>query len=72
MSAEEEHVVQIPKRPIAPRLVDGAKKPHVGPHYDAYKEAHAETVGHESDQWWADVCMHYQSCHLVADLRTES
>ncbi|KIJ95754.1 hypothetical protein K443DRAFT_682777 [Laccaria amethystina LaAM-08-1] len=39
--------------PVAPRLKSGPKTPHVGPHIDAYRAAHKETVGHESDKWWA-------------------
>lgn len=44
-----------PIHPVAPRLKDGPKIPHVGPHIHAYKKAHEETVGHESDKWWAKV-----------------
>lgn len=50
----------VPIHPVAPRMQEGHvayKKPHVGPHIDAYKMAHAETVGHESDKWWAKVCI---------------
>ncbi|KAK0184422.1 hypothetical protein F5146DRAFT_1074571 [Armillaria mellea] len=43
----------IPIHPVAPRLANGLKMPHVGPHIQAYRAAHKETVGHESDQWWA-------------------
>ncbi|KAH8102116.1 acetate--CoA ligase [Cristinia sonorae] len=43
----------VPTHPIAPRLKSGPKTPHVGPHIHAYREAHKETVGHESDKWWA-------------------
>ncbi|KAK0224365.1 hypothetical protein IW262DRAFT_1268876 [Armillaria fumosa] len=43
----------IPIHPVAPRLANGLKVPHVGPHIEAYRAAHKETVGHESDQWWA-------------------
>ncbi|KAJ2923712.1 hypothetical protein H1R20_g13377, partial [Candolleomyces eurysporus] len=39
--------------PVAHRVKNGPKTPHVGPHIDAYKLAHKETVGHESDKWWA-------------------
>lgn len=45
----------IPIHPVAPRLKSGPKKPHVGPHIDDYRKAHKETVGHESDNWWAKV-----------------
>jgi acetyl-CoA synthetase len=45
----------VAKRPIAPRLVNGHKKPHVGPDHDAYLLAHAGTVGDDSDEWWAKV-----------------
>ncbi|KAF8802010.1 acetate--CoA ligase [Phlegmacium glaucopus] len=43
---------QVVIHPVAPRLKQG-KKPHVGPDIDAYRAAHKETVGHESDKWWA-------------------
>lgn len=46
----------IPVHPIAPRLTNGPKTPHIGPNVKAYHAAHAETVGHESDHWWAKVC----------------
>ncbi|PSR73241.1 hypothetical protein PHLCEN_2v10901 [Hermanssonia centrifuga] len=39
--------------PVAPRLKNGSKIPHIGPHIHAYRKAHEETVGHESDKWWA-------------------
>lgn len=47
----------IPIHPVAPRLANGLKIPHIGPHIEAYRAAHKETVGHESDQWWAKVCV---------------
>jgi acetyl-CoA synthetase len=49
----------IPIHPVAPRLKGAHKKPHVGPHIDAYKVAHSETIGHESDKWWAKVRLHF-------------
>lgn len=49
--------MEIPTHPIAPRLKNGPKIPHIGPHIHAYKAAHSETVGHESDKWWARVCL---------------
>ncbi|KAF5320426.1 hypothetical protein D9611_010815 [Ephemerocybe angulata] len=39
--------------PVAHRVKSGRNKPHVGPHMDDYRLAHKETVGHESDNWWA-------------------
>ncbi|KAJ6467834.1 hypothetical protein C8R45DRAFT_474222 [Mycena sanguinolenta] len=39
--------------PVAPRMAGGTHTPHVGPDIDAYKAAHAETVGEGSDEWWA-------------------
>jgi acetyl-CoA synthetase len=36
-------------------MVGGPRQPHVGPDHDAYLAAHKETVGHESDEWWAEV-----------------
>lgn len=50
-----------PIHPVAPRLKSGHKKPHVGPHIDDYRAAHKETVGHESDGWWARVCVSRQA-----------
>lgn len=44
-----------PMHPVAPRLKAGPKQPHIGPDIDAYRSAHKETVGHESDKWWAKV-----------------
>ena len=41
--------------PVAPRLKSGHKIPHIGPHIHAYRKLHNETVGHESDKWWAKV-----------------
>ena len=46
---------RIPIHPIAPRLQNGTKKPHIGPH--AYREVHKESLGQESDKWWAKVCI---------------
>lgn len=43
------------KHPIAPRVKDGHKKPHVGPTRDDYHRHHAMTIGHESDAFWAKV-----------------
>ncbi len=47
--------------PVAPRLKNGSKIPHIGPHIHAYRKAHEETVGHESDKWWAKVRWLFQS-----------
>ncbi|KII91960.1 hypothetical protein PLICRDRAFT_105896 [Plicaturopsis crispa FD-325 SS-3] len=43
----------VPIHPVGARIKNHHKKPHVGPHFDAYRAAHAETLGHESDKWWA-------------------
>ncbi|KZT08091.1 acetyl-coenzyme a synthetase [Laetiporus sulphureus 93-53] len=45
--------VSVPTHPIAPRLKNGPKEPHVGPHIHAYRSIHQQTLGHESDKWWA-------------------
>lgn len=50
-----EQPVTVPIHPVAPRLKSGPKIPHVGPHRDAYHAEHKNTVGHESDNWWAKV-----------------
>jgi len=44
---------KVPIHPVAPRLKSGPKTPHIAPHIEAYRAAHKETVGHESDAWWA-------------------
>jgi len=48
-------VPAIPIHPVAPRMKNGAKTPHVGPDIEAYQKAHAATIGEESDEWWANV-----------------
>ncbi|KAF8635001.1 hypothetical protein AX15_000614 [Amanita polypyramis BW_CC] len=45
----------VPVHPVAPRLKSGPKTPHVAPDRNAYHSVHSETVGHESDQWWAKI-----------------
>ena len=52
-SATAKQPEKVPLHPIAPRLNSGLKEPHIGPH--AYKELHRESLGHESDKWWAKV-----------------
>jgi hypothetical protein len=49
-----------PIHPVAPRLKEGHKKTHVGPNIDAYKAVHAQTIGPESDKWWAKVCLNWR------------
>ncbi|TFL07684.1 acetate--CoA ligase [Pterulicium gracile] len=44
---------RIPLRPIGSRVA-ATKTPHVGPDIDAYRKAHASTVGDQSDEWWAE------------------
>lgn len=51
----------VPKHPIAPKVADGPKTPHVGPTFDAYAEAHAQTIGPQSDEWWGKVRFAFQS-----------
>ncbi|TDL27840.1 acetate--CoA ligase [Rickenella mellea] len=45
--------VEAPIHPVAPRVKNGPKKPHVGPTIDDYKKHHASTVGDNSDEFWA-------------------
>jgi hypothetical protein len=42
--------------PVPSRLSDGPEVPFIGPNFEAYKKAHAETVGPNADKWWAKVC----------------
>lgn len=44
-----------PSHPVAPRLRDGPKKPHVGPSIHDYKQHHSLTVGPHSDHFWEKV-----------------
>jgi len=61
----------VPTHPVAPRVKDGAKTPHIGPDIAAYKAAHSETVGDESDEFWAKVRMHqrlsYRDYSIILD-----
>lgn len=50
-----EQPITVPIHPVAPRLKSGPKTPHIGPHRDDYHAEHKNTVGHESDTWWAKV-----------------
>ena len=45
----------IPTHPVPARLKDGPEVPYIGPNLEAYKKAHAETVGANADKWWAKV-----------------
>lgn len=45
----------IPTHPIAPRVKNHKKKPHVGPDIQTYRDHHAKTIGDGSDEWWAQV-----------------
>lgn len=51
-----ESTESIPLHPVAPRLKDGPKTPHLGPDIDSYRAAHALTIAEDSDEWWAKVC----------------
>jgi hypothetical protein len=63
----------IPKHPVAPRLASGHKVPHIGPDISAYKFHHAQTVGHESDAWWAKVrCCYCYYQRLIIPLDGEN
>jgi len=50
--------------PVAHRVKQHHKKPHVGPDVDAYRNHHAKTVGEGSDEWWAQVRFFTVSPHL--------
>jgi acetyl-CoA synthetase len=43
----------VPIHPVAPRLKNGPKKPHVGPTIDDYKALHAQSIGPNSDEYWS-------------------
>ena len=45
----------VPIHPVAPRLKNGPKKPHVGPTLDNYKALHAQSIGPGSDEYWSKV-----------------
>jgi len=42
---------QVSLHPVASRVRE--RKSHVGPDIHSYQAAHAQSVGHESDNWWA-------------------
>jgi hypothetical protein len=42
----------VPIHPVAPRLKDGPKKPHVGT-IDDYRALHAQSIGPGSDEYWS-------------------
>jgi acetyl-CoA synthetase len=48
-------VEPVPLHPIAPRLANDPIKPYIAPNIEAYKKAHAETIGPNADEWWAKV-----------------
>lgn len=52
-----ESTESVPIHPVAPRLKNGPKTPHLGPDIDAYRAAHAQTIAENSDEWWAKVCI---------------
>lgn len=59
----------VAKHPVPSRLIDGPEVPYIGPHYEAYQKAHAETVGPAADKWWAKVrgwCGDY--CDILIDV----
>ena len=43
----------VPIHPVAPRLKNGPKKPHVGPSIEDYKALHAQSIGPGSDEYWS-------------------
>jgi hypothetical protein len=46
---------KIPVHPVAPRLKSGLRKPHIEPDIHAYRDAYKQSLGHESNKWWAKV-----------------
>ena len=51
----------VPIHPVAPRLKDGQKKPHVGPTINDYKALHSQTIGTGSDEYWAKASRKHRS-----------
>ena len=49
----------VPLHPVAPRLKNGPKKPHVGPTIGDYKTLHAQTIGPGSDEYWTKASRRY-------------
>ena len=52
--AETDHE-SVAAHPIAPRMRNGPKDPHVGPTREDYHKHHAMTIGEHSDKWWSKV-----------------
>lgn len=55
--------------PVPSRLRDGPEVPFIGPNMEAYKKAHAESVGPHADKWWAKVRNHVRLLELGAEVR---
>lgn len=47
--------------PVRVQGTGGRPKPFVGPNYDAYKKIYDESVGPNSDDWWAKQAREYLS-----------
>ena len=51
-----DHESEIQTFPVAPRLArSSGPTPYVGPGISDYRAAHRQTVGEDSDEWWAKV-----------------
>ena len=57
----------VPTHPIPPRLLNGPEVPYIGPNIEAYRKAHAETVGENADKWWAKVCRNWNTDKFLPD-----
>ena len=61
----------VPMHPVPPRMLDGPEVPYIGPNIEAYRKAHADTVGENADKWWAKVnkILMFQHQWLIICLR---
>jgi len=51
-----DHEADVPIFPVAPRLTHPDRPtPYVGPAIPDYRAVHRQTVGNDSDEWWAKV-----------------
>lgn len=48
---------EAPTFPVAHRVKNGHKKPHVGPTREDYHKHHEQTVGAHSDKYWEKVSL---------------
>jgi len=66
-----DHEADVQIFPVAPRLTHPDRPtPYVGPAIPDYRAAHRQTVGSDSDEWWAKVRIS-RSIPVIMPARTD-